>query len=225
MNGYVYYLKHLPTDQFYYGSRVANVRENRTPNDDFWKKYFTHSTRVKDLINEYGTDSFETKILMESDDFDLVFWTEQEYIKNNISNALCLNVQYKDKEKNQKVFSFGGRHHSEESKKKLSRPAWNKGLNKNTDERIAEYSKKLAGENNPSYGRVYSDEDRLAMSILTTGIPKTEATKQKMRKPKSESHKKNQSLAAYSRPKIECKICGRMISNPNINLHMKVHNK
>lgn len=223
--GYVYYIKNLYTNEFYFGSRVANVRENRMSSEDLWKKYFTHSNNIKRLINEYGKESFEVKVLFESDDFDLIFWVEQDYIKNNIKDPLCLNRHYKDKDKNQKVFSFGGRKHREESKKMISRPAWNKGLNKDNNEIIKEYSKKLQGENNPCYGKIYSEDERKSMSIATTGIPKTEITKKQMRKPKSESHRKNQSISALKRLKIECEFCGRKISQPNINLHKKVHEK
>jgi hypothetical protein len=225
MNGYVYLIRNKNTSEFYYGSRVANVRKGIMPEDDLWKKYFTHSTNVRRLIKQYGKDSFECEILLTSEDFDLIFWKEQEFIKNNIKNPKCLNRQYKDKDKNQKVFSFGGKRHTDEARKKISRPAWNKGLRKDTSDIIKEYSKKLAGKNNPCYGKVYSEEERERISKATIGIPKSEETKKRMRKPKSDSHKANQSIAAFNRPKIECDVCGRLISKPNIELHKKVHNK
>lgn len=221
VKGYVYFIKHIPTGKFYYGSRVGNVKRGVSPQDDLWKKYFTHSKKVKRLIEECGKDSFIADILFESSDFDIVFWTEQEYIKNNITNPLCMNVHYKDKTKNQKVFSFGGKKHSEESKNKISRSPWNKGLTKETDERIAKY----ASYGPWNKGVPTPDTVKQHISEKTKGISKKEETKIKMRKPKSEMHRKNQSLAALRRPKIACVQCGRLISNPNINLHMKVHNK
>lgn len=51
---YTYLLKHLPTGKFYYGVRYAR---NCHP-DDLWKTYFTSSKYVKNLIGEYGKESF-----------------------------------------------------------------------------------------------------------------------------------------------------------------------
>jgi hypothetical protein len=42
---YVYLIRN--TDQYYYGSRVGNVRNKLLPEDDLWKEYFTSSKRVR----------------------------------------------------------------------------------------------------------------------------------------------------------------------------------
>ena len=59
MKPYTYLIKHTPTNKVYYGYRSANKVE---PHNDLWKAYFTSSTYVKDLISQYGIDSFEFEI-------------------------------------------------------------------------------------------------------------------------------------------------------------------
>lgn len=52
---YVYLIRSIITKQFYCGSRYA---KGCHPND-FWVKYFTSSKKVKALIEEHGTESFQ----------------------------------------------------------------------------------------------------------------------------------------------------------------------
>lgn len=56
---YVYRIKHKPTGYFYYGAKYAKNADPST----FWKDYFTSSARVSKLVEEYGADTFETKIV------------------------------------------------------------------------------------------------------------------------------------------------------------------
>lgn len=58
MNPYTYFLFHIPTQKAYYGARWAN---DCHPND-LWRKYFTSSPIIKDLIISYGKDSFYYEI-------------------------------------------------------------------------------------------------------------------------------------------------------------------
>ena len=53
-----YYLFHRPTQTHYYGIKY---RKGCSPKD-LWKSYFTSSSRVKDLISEYGVDSFDVEV-------------------------------------------------------------------------------------------------------------------------------------------------------------------
>ena len=55
---YTYHLFHIPTQKSYYGSRFA---KGCNPND-LWIKYFSSSPIIKNLIKEYGKDSFIVKI-------------------------------------------------------------------------------------------------------------------------------------------------------------------
>lgn len=55
---YTYHLFHIPTQKNYYGSRFA---KGCHPND-LWVKYFSSSPIIKDLIKQYGKDSFLVKV-------------------------------------------------------------------------------------------------------------------------------------------------------------------
>lgn len=59
MKPYTYLIKHRPSGKVYYGYRSANKTD---PVDDLWKRYFTSSPKVKQLIEETGADSFDVEI-------------------------------------------------------------------------------------------------------------------------------------------------------------------
>lgn len=62
MKPYTYLIKHIPSGMVYYGVRWKNVRMGLSPEEDLWNVYFTTSKLVKNLINQYGVDSFEYEI-------------------------------------------------------------------------------------------------------------------------------------------------------------------
>lgn len=222
---YVYYIRHIPTGKYYYGSRYKHIKKGVLPEDDLWIKYFSSSNEVKKLLTETGRGSFETSILYKDMDLDAVFWKEQDLIKQNITDPNCLNKHFFDSDKTDKVFSFAGRKHSAETIKiKQGQIPWNTGLTKHDDPRLAQLSQSLLGEHNPRYGKRYTSEEREEMSRLTTGIPKTEKTKQLMRKPKTTEHAANISKAALQRPRFPCDVCGKLITKANINNHRNSHN-
>ena len=132
---YVYYIRHLPTGQYYYGARYKHINNNVLPEDDLWKCYFTSSKKVKTLRKEYGNESFECKIIFTSDNINDCFIFEQTIIKEHVKDPLCLNMRYFDVEKSKRMFSV--------------------------------------------YGKTLS----------TKGKPKSEMTKERMRKPKSLEHR------------------------------------
>jgi len=91
------------------------------------------------------------------------------------------------KQKIGKLNPFYGKHHTEESKKKISvankaKPAWNKGLKQETDERVAKYTEKLIGRKGSFKGKVHSDETKEKMSKSQSGRKHSEETKEKMKK-------------------------------------------
>ena len=54
MKPYTYLLKCIPTNQYYYGVRYS---KNCHPSD-IWKTYYTSSLYIKQLVKQYGKDSF-----------------------------------------------------------------------------------------------------------------------------------------------------------------------
>ena len=59
---YTYILYHKPTGFYYYGSSYANSKRKIAHPSQLWNTYFTSSIKVKNLIEDYGVDSFEFEI-------------------------------------------------------------------------------------------------------------------------------------------------------------------
>lgn len=116
---YVYFIKHKITNEFYHGSRYENVKKCRTPESDFWVHYFTSSPRVKDLIEQYGKDSFDVSVIYQFGDHTVCYWLEQLLIKESIKDPLCLNKHYIDPDSDTRKFSRAGTPHTDKAKKKL----------------------------------------------------------------------------------------------------------
>lgn len=114
--GYVYKITNNITKEFYFGSRTATISKRIIPEKDLWVSYFTSSSIVNEQIQKFGKDTFTSEILFRSNDGELIFWTEQRYIKNHIQDPDCMNLHYLDEELNHKVFSTHGR------------APWNKGI-------------------------------------------------------------------------------------------------
>lgn len=57
---YTYFVLHIPTGLKYYGSKYGKGADPNT----FWKSggYFTSSVKVKNLLNEYGIESFKAEV-------------------------------------------------------------------------------------------------------------------------------------------------------------------
>ena len=78
---YTYLVRHNPTNTVYYGVRWKNVRLNRNPEQDLWVEYFTRSSRVHKLIQEYGKDSFVVEIRRTFDTIDTAREWESKVLK------------------------------------------------------------------------------------------------------------------------------------------------
>ena len=126
---YVYYIKHLPTGKFYYGSRYKHIDKGILPEQDLWNNYFTSSKEIKKLIEDTSTSSFECKIIYTDPDSDKCFIYEQTLIKDNIGDPLCINKRYFDSSKGVIVFctygktlSSKGKPKKESTKEKMRKP-------------------------------------------------------------------------------------------------------
>lgn len=186
--GYVYKITHKKTEQFYFGSRVANIKKKLVPEKDFWIHYFSSSKKIKEIIRVEGVAAFHTEILYTNTNADEVFWQEQELIKEHIKNPLCLNKHYKDKSSGHKAWSTHGVEPVNKNKsspyKGIARPTktvklmsqnrkgknvgqvpWNKGKKNVYDAKtlqlMSEYaSNNFKGKGNPFYGKTHTDETK-----------------------------------------------------------------
>lgn len=108
---YVYKIINKTTNEFYYGSRSANVALNIPPEDDIGQKYFTSGSLREDF--ESNKSNYDIEIIFQSDaSFEFkgkiesaIFWYEQCLIRENIKNPLCKNKWFQDPDTNKKCFS------------------------------------------------------------------------------------------------------------------------
>lgn len=150
---YTYLLKHLPTGKFYYGCRFA---EGCHPSE-FWKEYKTSSKYVKELVEQYGADSFEYEIRKTfTDKLAARTWETKVLTKMkvviredflNMTDNISISPEAASKGRKGKFGMFPnsqkqidaikkantGLKRSEEVKRKMSesakgRDAWNKGI-------------------------------------------------------------------------------------------------
>jgi len=126
---YVYYIRHIPTGKFYYGSRFNHIKFGIFPEDDLWETYFSSSKEVSKLRRETGDQSFETLIIFKDTDIQLCFDFEQEIIKKYIDDPLCINKRYFNTKSGKtsyctfgKTLSSKGKPKSEETKLKMKKP-------------------------------------------------------------------------------------------------------
>lgn len=164
---YVYKVTNRITNQFYYGSRTANVRKNRLPEDDLWKYYFTSSKKVKSLIEEFGIDSFEVEIISKHNSYQDSFWEEQRLIKESKGNPKRLNKAWVDPETGKKVLTTW----KESDEEKAIR---GENISKN---------KKGRFNSNGHFGLKHTEETKNKIANQK-GWKHTDESKQKMRKPK-----------------------------------------
>ena len=210
------------TNQYYYGSRIKNVRLGRTPSEDLKHKYITSSNKIKQLIEQHGIDAFEWEIRKTFDTADQAIAWETKVLsrakvlkRQNIwynanvagyttptpSGRKVISETHKDKPK------------SEEHKKNLSLSQ--KGKPKNyvqTEEHRKLNSEANSGKNNPMYGPC--SEERAAnisaakkaqqLTAYNKNIPMTEAQKQKIR----ETKEKNKVM-------LTCEVCGKTMRQAN----------
>ena len=153
---YVYFIKHIPTGKFYYGSRYNHIKKNILPVNDLWINYFSSSKEIAQLRNETGNDSFEYKIIFTNSDPDTCFNYEQSLIKEHINDPLCLNKRYFDSTKGSTVFCIFGKTLSSKGKPKSE-----------THKQNISIAQKLNGGNGPAKHKEESkNKTRETMKLL-----------------------------------------------------------
>lgn len=168
---YVYKLTHKETGEFYIGYRAAN-KVNAAVDIGF--KYFSSSRKVKSI----GFENFHIEIVAEFFKADVAYEFEQNLIKENFKDPLCLNEHYtigktwkfnstglkRSKETIAKrVAARDGYTHSKETRLNISKSRTGIKLSEESKASIRSKCSRV-GENNPFYGRKHSEEDLIKMS-------------------------------------------------------------
>ena len=170
---YTYLLKHVPTGKFYYGCRFA---EGCHPTE-FWKSYKTSSKYVKELVEQYGENTFEYEIRKTFTDKQSARNWETKVLKKmnvvsrsdflNMTDNISISSEAASKGRKGKfgIFKISqkqidaikkantGSKRSEEVKRKMSESA--KG--------------KRSGDMNPMFGKKMSDETKQKMRLAKIG--------------------------------------------------------
>jgi hypothetical protein len=108
---YTYYLYHKSTDRHYYGARY---RKGCDPTD-LWTSYFSSSSVVHQLIQEYGKDSFVSEVRK-------IFQTAEEAIRWETRLLSRIDAQHNDKwinRHNGRTAFIGPHLHSDKTKNKI----------------------------------------------------------------------------------------------------------
>jgi len=181
---YVYKLINRETNEFYFGYRFQNVKLGLRSFDDIGKKYFTSSKYVKHSFHK-----FDIEVIAEFFKIDDAYDFEQTLIKDHITDPLCLNKHYQNFSNRKFKHNVP---HSEESKRKMrkphgkinrtapGKPAWNKGLTKESDIRIKLMAAKRAETGNPqNIGKTYSPEriEKIRTKLLNREVPEDQKLK------------------------------------------------
>jgi hypothetical protein len=224
MKPYTYLIKHRPTGKVYYGFRCANKTE---PHEDLWKQYFTSSSKIQQLIEETGVDSFDIEIrqVFESKEQAVLWETkvlrrckvleDDRWINQNIAGYIVpteesrkkISDYHKDKPK------------SDEHKQKLS--ASQKGKPKNSQVyKSLEYrelmSKLKSGKGNGRFGLEVSEETRQKISEAkkgkqtahNKGVPMSEEQKAILR----ETKERNKVV-------LTCEVCSKTMRASHFKMY------
>ncbi len=127
---------------------------------------------------KYGQDSFEFKIIEHVKDLTILLQREQHWLDllkvvkfgYNVLPTAGNNSGYKLSEAHKEALSFKGRHHTNESKVKMSLAAKNRVISDETKAKMR--TAKL--------GKKGSEEMKAKMRIIATGRKHSEETKAKM---------------------------------------------
>jgi hypothetical protein len=242
MKPYTYLIQHRPTGKVYYGVRTAN---RLTPEEDLWKVYFTSSPIVKQLLEEYGTDSFEYQVRREFDTVEAAIAWEVKVLQRCrvLEDARWINANIAGyikptPESNKKISDYHqGKPKSAEHRAKISEALKGKPRDYcRTEEYRNKMSKIKSGTGNAMYGRKHSVETLAKISAAKkgqkshqTGKPRTEEEKQKQRE-KMLGRKQDPDVVArraetqralkLKRERVVCEHCSKDVA---VNIFARYH--
>ena len=172
---YVYKVINQETNEFYIGYREAN---KLSPEEDI-VKYKTSSLKVKPIFEQFTP--YIIAVFFSENSGDDAYWFEQQLIKENIDNPLCLNGYYIEPNVGNKKFkSKKGRKISDETKRNIS--IARKKINPETGLTNAQETSKKSIDTkikNGSYktGAIKANETKLKNNSNIIGGKKSSITK------------------------------------------------
>lgn len=178
----------------------------------FQYKYKYYENKVSRTLSSFNLIKLEKKVKEHNLEWDWLN-TSQELIEYNIEEYESLQNDNHFSIDHRKKLSIAhkGKHHTEETKKKISekntkRGKWNKGKHL-SEEHKKKISKSMRGENNPNYNKKLSKETKSRMSKSMKGRSAWNKGKHL-----SEAHKKK--IADADRKEYKNK--GKHYQNPNL---------
>ena len=206
-NGYIVYMHISPSNKRYIGL-TKQKPEHRWDNGNGYKtqRYFYRA------IEKYGWDNFQHIIVARGLDEETAKWLEIELIREwdstnpnkgyniTLGGDGCSGYQHSEefkKEQSERNSGennpFYGKHHTEETRRKISETSKGKQFSEEHKEKI---SKANSGENNYWFGKQLSEEHKEKISKANSGKPSSmkgkqhsEEAKQKMSEIKKGKYK------------------------------------
>ena len=132
------------------------------------------------------------------------------WLKRRASEALR-RYRHSDESREKIRLSNLGRTPSDETKRKISETSKKRITTEETKEKL-----RIAIKEN------FTPEEFSALQRKRASNPKKK--KDGYFKPKNENHKENIRLAAVSRPRFACDVCGKLITKANMENHKRIHN-
>jgi hypothetical protein len=199
MTPYTYLLKHIPTNTFYYGCRYAKGCHPT----EFWNDYKTSSKYVKQLIEEYGVDSFIFEIRKTFTDAKKDRLWETRVLKR--MNAANRN-DFINKTDNISISP-------EDAQKGRT--------NRVPSDKMRATAKRMGLSN---IGRVHSDEvnEKKAHWGNTYKLGVKESEETKLKKSLSKLGKPSNAVGNYQ-PKCSCILCHRELTTSVLKQHTSRH--
>jgi len=196
---YVYRITNLVEKKHYYGKRSSKV----DPKEDLGKKYFSSSTDKEFIVDQKNNlQNYRYKIVGIFESAEIAVLRE---IRLHTKFKVGENFRFYNKARQSAAgfdrtgcimpAAFGEKHSKDISGEK--HPFYGKLRSQTTKNKI---SKSLTG-------KIQSSETKLKRSIAMKGHKKSEITKEKMRKPKSDSHRES-----MRKPKeiVKCPHCEKL---------------
>ena len=168
-------------------NNILNTRGRFACGDEYHERHHIvpkcmgGSNEKENLIDLFAREHFEAHRLLalenpKNDSLVYAWWMMGN--KNSVSVTAEEYAELKNKFVNLAIIQntgennpFYGKHHSEETKKKMSEANKGREFSKQHKEKLSEQAKNKIGSKNPFYGKHHSEESKLRMGASKNSIP------------------------------------------------------